>query len=122
MLGAASLIQVAGALIHAAAFPTAAQRLDTTELSPAMISASKALWLADSTNLLVLGAIFAFLALRPRLASGSLLMLLGLAPLASAALLYWFMGAFFAGHLMLLTAALVLLAGWLKGSASPVSC
>lgn len=72
-----------------------------------MVGASKALWLANSANLLVFGAIFAWLALRPRDTSSIVLALLGLGPLASGLLLYWFMGMFIAAHSMVASAILV---------------
>ncbi|HEX6742407.1 MAG TPA: hypothetical protein VF079_11510 [Sphingomicrobium sp.] len=114
LLGAAALLLVLGAAIHAAAFAKVGPRFDAAELSPFLIGAAEALWLADSSNLFVLGAALGLVAARPGLANPLVVALLAAAPLASAALIYHFVGSFFAGHLMLGAAVLMLASALLR--------
>jgi hypothetical protein len=68
------------------------------------------LWLADSTTLIGLALIFGVLALRPNSVSRPVLLLLALVPGATTALLYWFLGPFYAAHMLLLATAMVCVA------------
>lgn len=114
LLAAAALLLLAGAAIHAMPFAKVASKFDLASLSPFLAGASKALWLADSANLAVLGIVYALLAARPRLGSPSLTGLLALGPLASAGLIYAFVGAFYALYLLLVAVALALLSATLS--------
>lgn len=108
-LGAASFIAAAGALMHASVFDRAAGLITGSNL-PAVVSGSaKALWLADSATLLIVAALFATLAVRPRAANRGIVLLLALIPASTAVMIYVFLGGFFAGHMLLAIAAL---AGW----------
>ena len=108
LLAAAAVLLLAGAASHAMPFPKVAPMFDSASLSVFLASASKALWLADSSNLAVLGLVFGLLAIRPEYGSPSLVALLAIAPLASAGLIYAFVGAFYALYLLLVAAALAL--------------
>jgi hypothetical protein len=106
LLAASALLLIVGAAIHAMPFPKVGPMFDTASLSVFLAGASKALWLADSSNLAVLGLVFALLAARPSFGSPALTALLAVAPLASAGLIYAFLGAFYALYLLLAAAAL----------------
>src|SRR4051812_29406916 len=99
LLGASSLILALGAVLHAKAFPTAAAaHIDASSLPVFLGGELKALWLSDSTTLLVSAAILGLAAVRPAAASGWMLMLVALIPAATAAVIYAFLGGFYAGH------------------------
>jgi hypothetical protein len=108
LLAAAALLLLAGAAMHAIPFPKVAPMFDSALPSVFLVGASKALWLANSSNLAVLGLVFALLAARPQFGSPWLTALLAIAPLASAAWIYVFVGAFYALYLLLVAAALAL--------------
>ncbi len=107
----AAVLLIAGAASHAAALNKALPIIDASGLPPFYSGSFKALWLADSATLLVLAAIFIVITARLDIAIRSLLILLAFIPLATAVLLYTFLGNFFAGHLLLAIAALVVVAG-----------
>jgi hypothetical protein len=75
-------------------------------------NSSKALWLADSTTMLSLAALFGLIAARPLVATRAVVMLLALIPAATGVLIYVFLGSFFAGHILMATAVMVFLAGF----------
>jgi hypothetical protein len=106
----AAVLLITGAASHAAAFNNALPIIDASGLPLFYSHSFKALWLADSATLFVLAAIFAVIAARFQMATRSLLILLALIPIATTILLYTFLGNFFAGHLFLAIAALVILA------------
>jgi hypothetical protein len=106
-----AMMQVGGGLAHASAFSGAAAIVEGVPLPPFILGSFKTLWLIDSTLQVVLGLIAAALAWRPGLASGVLLVALGLIPLGSALLLYRFLPGFYAGHLMVMSAAGLITAG-----------
>ena len=116
-LGAASLLSALGGVMHAAAFRKALTAINTSNLPVFYAGSSKSLWLADSATLLILATVFGLLALRPSMASQSIVTLIALIPAATAVLLYTFLGNFFAGHLLLAIAVL----GFLGGFRSPWS-
>jgi len=97
--------------MHAAAFPKALVAIDGSNLPHFYGGSSKGLWLADSATLFLLAAIFGLIALRPSLATRTVVILVALIPAATAVLLYAFLGGFIAGHLLLLIAVLALVAG-----------
>ncbi len=99
-----------GGYVHAAAFGKALAQLATTAMPPFFTNSFKALWLADSTTMLSLMLIFGLIAARPGLASRPLVALLALIPAAIGVLIYVFVGNFFAGHMLMATAAAVLAA------------
>lgn len=105
------LLLVAGNVLHTSSFPKAASAVANSNLPAIFVKAFKALWLADSTTMLALAIIFGWLAVKPFLAPRSLIFLISLIPAGTAAMIYVFMGGFFAGHLMLASAALAFVAG-----------
>jgi hypothetical protein len=111
MLAIASLLQLLEAAAHTAAFHRARVVIDNANLPAFIGKSSKAVWLADSTTMCSLAVIFAFVAARPTAATRPLVLLLALIPAATAVLIYTFLGNFFAGHLLLATAAAVFVAG-----------
>lgn len=111
LLAFASFLQVLGGIAHSFAFPKASAALATGSLPPFFSNSFKALWLADSTTMFVLAAVLASIAIRPSTATKPVVLLLGLIPLFVAALIYSFLGGFFAAHLLLATSVLVFAAG-----------
>lgn len=116
LLAFAALCLAAGSAAHAVAFPKAAPVIDGSNLPAFFAGAFKGLWLSDSASLFALALAFAFIATQPSSAARPLILLLALAPLASAALIYTTMGSFYAGHLLLLASAAALLGGALHGA------
>ena len=112
LLGFASFLAVVGGLLHASAFRKALAAFASSNLHAFFGNSSKALWLSDSSTLIILGAIFGLIAIRPAVATGPVVMLLSLIPAATAILIYVFVGPFFAGHLLMTIAAAALVAGF----------
>ena len=104
-----------GGLMHARAFGRAAAAVASSSLPEFYGNSFKGLWLIDSATLLVLAALFGFLATRPADASGAAIVLLALIPGATSALLYTFMGMFLPAHMLLAAALMAAFAGILTG-------
>jgi hypothetical protein len=114
LLAFSSLLLVAGGVVHALAFSRARAAFAASNLLPFFGNTAKALWLADSTTLWMVAAVFGLIAARPAAATGPVVMLVALIPAATAVLIYLFLGSFFAGHLLLAAAAMAFFAGfWL---------
>jgi hypothetical protein len=114
LLAFSSLLLAAGGVVHAVAFNRARAAFAASSLPPFFGNTSKALWLADSTTLWMVAAVFGLIAARPAAATGPVVMLVALIPAATAVLIYLFLGSFFAGHLLLAAAAMAFFAGlWL---------
>lgn len=116
LLAVAALVFGAGAILHARAASKSFASIDASTLPSVLGKELKVLWLADSTTLLAVAIICAMLAARPAAASRGATMLIAIVPAATAVLLYTFLGGFYAGHLLLGTSLLVLIAGWLPRS------
>ena len=112
LLALASFLAVVGGLLHAGAFRTALEAFASSNLQAFFANSSKALWLGDSSTLIILGVVFGLIAIRPSAASGPVIVLLALIPAATAILIYVFVGRFFAGHLLMAIAASALVAGF----------
>ncbi len=112
LLGASALLLAFGGITHATAFPRAEEAAGA--LAPFFAGSFKLLWLADSAMLLLLSLTFATIALKPEQASRFVIAVLACMPLATAALLYTFLGAFFAGHLLAAAGALAMFAALLN--------
>src|SRR5436309_3207561 len=97
---AAAIFAVGGALHGRAFFASAQATLDASGLKPFFGSELKVLWLADSTTLIGLGLVFGLIVLRPQEISRELLILISVVPLGTVALLYLFLGGFYAAHLL----------------------
>jgi hypothetical protein len=114
LLAFAALLQAIGGYAHASAFfRKMSAAMDASDLSPFLRGSFKGLWLADSTTMFSVAVILAFIAARPAVASRSLIVLLALIPAATGALIYFYLGPFFAAHLLIATTALIVLGGTL---------
>jgi hypothetical protein len=111
LLVLASFLLALGGAMHASAFPKAVKAVAASNLPPFFGKALKGLWLADSTTMFALALIFGLFAIKPWAASRAAVILTSLIPAGIAAMIYLFMGAFFAGHLLFLSAILALIAG-----------
>jgi hypothetical protein len=111
LLVLSAVLLVAGAVSHAAAFSKVLTVIGAAGLPRFYSGSFKALWLGDSATLFLLAAVFCLIAARPTSASRSVMVLVALIPAAMSALLYAFLGNFFAGHLLLAVAVFALVAG-----------
>jgi hypothetical protein len=119
LLAGAALIFASGGILHAVAYFSKAQVLiEAANVKLFFGNELKVLWLADSTTMTGLALIFGLFSLRPAFGSRALLLLLALLPGATTALLYAYLGPFYAAHLLLLGTVMVVLAALLKGRAS----
>jgi hypothetical protein len=119
LLALASILLVAGSILHALAFPRAVAAIGASNLPIFFGNILKVFWLADSTTMLFLAALFALIAARPAVASRTVVVLLAAVPAGLAVLIYIFMGAFFAGHILTVVATAVLWASWLSAQPEP---
>jgi hypothetical protein len=110
-LAIASFISAVGGAMHALAFRKTAIAVDASNLPRFYAASAKMLWLADSATLLILAIIFGLLAARPSTPNGRLVMWVALVPAATAALMYVFLGNFFAEYVLLAIAALSFIGG-----------
>jgi len=108
LLSFAALLMGLGGYMHAAAFGRANTMLATTTMPPFFTNSFKALWLADSTTMVSLMLLLGLMAARPGLASPAVVAMLAVIPAAIGVLIYVFVGNFFAGHILIATAAAVL--------------
>ena len=113
LLAFSSLLMTIGGASHAAAFNRTLAAVATSDLAPFFGGSLKLLWLADSATMFILAALFGLIAARPITATRPVVLLLALIPAATAVLVYLFLGNFFAGHILLATAAAALFAGLL---------
>jgi hypothetical protein len=113
LLAVSAFVFAGGGILHALAASKAFSSIDASNLAPFLGKELKMLWLADSTTLVVVALICGTLAFRPTAAARSITMLVALVPGATAVLLYTFLGGFYAGHLLMVTSALVLVAALL---------
>jgi len=98
--------------MHALAFPRAVTAIGASNLPMFFGSILKVFWLADSTTMLALAALFGTIAARPAAASPGVIALIAAVPAALAVLIYTFMGGFFAGHILVVVAAAAFVASW----------
>jgi hypothetical protein len=111
LLAFSSLLLAVGGATHAAAFHLARAAIATSNLPSFFGNSLKLLWLADSTTMFGLAAVFGLIATRPSAATRAVVLLLALIPAVTAVLLYVFLGSFFAGHLLLAAAGMAFFAG-----------
>lgn len=117
LLAIAALLSATGATVHTAAFGKALPIIAASGMPAFYCNSFKALWLADSAMMAILALICLILLVWIRLASRLLLVVLALFPLATAALLYTFLGNFPAGHILLAIGALLMIStAGLKGA------
>ena len=104
-----------GGLMHALAYARKAlPDIAASNLTPFFQAELKGLWLCDSTTLVALAILFGFLAVKPAAASRTLVLLIALVPAGTIFVLYTFLGAFYAAHLLLAATAMVVLASLLS--------
>ena len=104
-----------GGLMHALAYARKAlPDFTASSLAPFFQAELKALWLCDSTTLIALALLFGYLAVKPAAMSRTLVWLVALVPAGTTFMLYTFLGAFYAGHLLLAATAMVVLASVLS--------
>ncbi len=111
LLALAALLAAAGTTLHALPFGKAAGVITASSLPPFYRNTFQALWLGDSANLFALALLFGLIAARPAVATRPIVLLLAVLPAATAALIYWFLGMFFAGHILVVIAGLASIAG-----------
>jgi hypothetical protein len=111
LLALAAAIFLFGAVMHAKAyFGNASRALDASPLKMFFSNELKGLWLADSTTLAGLALIFGLMATRPALAVKPVILCLSWIPAATTALLYLFLGSFYAAHMLLAATLMVIVA------------
>jgi hypothetical protein len=110
LLGFSAVLSVVGGTMHALAFQNALVVIDASSLPRFYAGSAKGLWLADSAILFILAGSFALIAAKPVTATRLPLIALSFVPAATAAMLYTFLGTFYAGHLLLVIAALAFIA------------
>jgi hypothetical protein len=113
----AALLLAAGAIMHASAFKKIVSAVADSNLEAFAAGSLKLLWLGDSATLLLLAAVFAFIAARPSAATRWIVVILSLIPAATAILIYTFIGSFIGGH-VLIVAAIVVFVGGLQYSST----
>jgi hypothetical protein len=112
LLATSAAIFAFGGAMHAVAYVAKAlPSISGSNLPPFLRSELKVLWLADSTTLMALALVFGLIAAKPAAAGKAVIMLLAIVPAAITALLYVFLGPFYAGHLLLAASAMVFAAG-----------
>jgi hypothetical protein len=120
LLATAAAIFAFGGAMHAAAYTAKAlPSIGSSNLPPFLGAEIKVLWLADSTTLIALALVLGFIAAKPTSATKAVVMLLAVVPAATTALLYIFLGPFYAGHLLLAASAMVFVAGLIMPAAWP---
>ena len=88
-------------------FAKASRMIGGAGLPPFFSSELKVLWLADSTTLTGLALILGLIAARPEWAARPTIFALSWIPAATTALLYFFLGPFYAAHLLLAATLMV---------------
>jgi hypothetical protein len=110
LLALAAAIFFLGAVMHSIAFFAKASRvIDASTLKAFFSSELKVLWLADSTTLMGLAVVFGLMAARPASGTRPVILILSWIPAATTALLYFFLGPFYAAHLLLAATLMVIL-------------
>src|ERR1700704_4004996 len=94
-----------GGVAHMRAFSRGVDAVAASNIEPFFGNALKALWLMDSAGMYVLSAVCVTIVLRPPAASGLVIAMLSLIPFSTAALLYVFIGNFFAAHMLMVAGA-----------------
>jgi hypothetical protein len=112
LLVLAAAIYAFGALMHAKAFFGSADGIISSSSVKVFFSAElKVLWLADSTTLAGLAFVFALIAAKPIFATKPVILCLAWIPAATTALLYVFLGSFYAAHMLLAATLMVIVSG-----------
>jgi hypothetical protein len=110
LLWVTALALVAIALLHGMGVSSLGAELDAAQLKPFVAGGFRAVWLGFSVTAVLLALVFAGAALRPQFAGRAALTLLALVPIASALLVYHYIGPFAGAHMMM-AAGLIGIAG-----------
>jgi hypothetical protein len=113
LLAFSAILLAIGAWIHTSAFGKVSAAVAKSDLEPFLGKGLKVLWLQDSTIMIVLAIVFATAVIRPLAASKTVIVLLGLVPMVTATLVYFFIGNFIAGHIFLTAGVVAILGGFL---------
>jgi hypothetical protein len=111
LLAASAAILALSGVMHARVFAKAEAAVNSSNLPEFYANSFKALWLIDSSGLLILAFVFAFAIARPRFISGKILLMLALIPATTAVFQYVFLGMFLPAHLLSIAAVTAALAG-----------
>jgi len=112
LLAFSAILLAIGAWIHTSAFYKMSAAVAKSDLVPFAAKSLRILWLEDSVVLLVLAITFAVIAAWPSAATKLVIVLLALIPAATALLVYYFVGTFIAGHILLASAIAAILGGF----------
>jgi hypothetical protein len=113
LLAFSAILLAVGAWIHTSAFNKVSAAVAKSDLDAFVGKGLKVLWFQDSTIAIVLAIVFAIVAIRPLAVSKTVIVLLGLVPVVTAALAYHFIGNFIGGHIFL-TAGVAAIVGGLS--------
>ena len=117
LLGLSAILLAVGAHFHTSAFGKTATAVAESSLPAFLGNGLKVLWLQDSVITNVLAIIFAIVAIKPTAAPKWIVIVLALVPIATAGLVYHFIGNFFGGYIFL-TAGIAAILGALLLSAN----
>lgn len=109
-LGAAGIIMVGTAGLHAIGYRPLAQQLAASNIHEAWAAGVRGLWLIFSLHLVILGGLLMTAAVTPTGVSRKVLVIVGLLPAADTVMLFSFVGVF-VGTILLSVAALLVYLG-----------
>lgn len=109
-LGAAGIIMVITAGLHAIGYGPLSRELSGSSLASFWIGGVKGLWLVYPMHLVVVGALFIAAAITPKIAGRVVLSIAGLVPAGDTLMLLAFVGVFI-GTILLGTAAVLVYVG-----------
>ena len=109
-LGAAGIIMVATAGLHAMGYRPLVAQLAASSIAPAWLAGVQGLWLIFSIHLVILGGLFLTAAIRLTGVDKRILVIAGLVPTADTVVLFAFVGVF-VGTILLGIAALLVYLG-----------
>jgi hypothetical protein len=113
-LGFSAIVLAIGAWIHTSAFGRVSVAIAKSDLPDFFGKGFKVLWLQDSALQLIFAILFAVLAIRRSAAPRWIVIMLALLLLTTVALVYYFIGNFIAGHLLLVAAISAILGALLS--------
>jgi hypothetical protein len=102
LLALSAILLAVGAHFHTSAFNKTASAVAESNLPAFLGNGLKVLWLQDSVITNVLAIIFAVVSIKPTAAPKWIVVVLALVPVATACLVYHFIGNFFGGHIFLI--------------------
>ena len=101
LLAFLAIVLAIGAHMHTSAFNKTAAAVAESNLPPFLGNGLKVLWLQDSVITNVIAIIFAIVAVKTSAAPKWIIIVLALVPVATAGLVYHFIGNFIGGHIFL---------------------